>query len=200
MNDAPMNDDETNDARTTLVVVRHGETAWSLSGQHTGRTDVPLTAAGEASAAQLGARLAVFRPSLVISSPLSRSLDTARLAGFGDRLEIDDDLAEWDYGDYEGRTSAEINVGVPGWTVWTGAIPNGETIADVAARADRVIARALPVGGTVMLFAHGHISRILAARWVDHDPHLGRRLALNTARFGHLAYEHEDRVIADWNR
>ena len=150
-----------------LWLVRHGETEWSLSGAHTGRTDIPLTAAGREKAAAVGRYLAGRKFAGVLVSPLVRARETCRLAGY-ENAQIDADLSEWDYGDYEGRTTSQIQAERPGWTLWRDGVPNGETAAQVAARADSVIARALAIEGEndVILFAHGHILRVLAARWL----------------------------------
>jgi probable phosphoglycerate mutase len=181
-----------------IWLVRHGETAWSLSGQHTSRTDLPLTAEGERRAEELG-RILAGRPfALVLSSPMKRALDTCRLAGY--TATISDDLREWNYGDYEGLTSAEIQKTAPGWNVWTGAIPNGETIAQVSARADRAIARAITCDHDVALFGHGHLLRVLAARWIGMEPVAGQRLALSTGSISVLGHERETRVIRLWNQ
>lgn len=184
---------------TRLVLVRHGETEWAMSGRHTGRTDVPLTARGRVQAERLGS---VFRGrtfSRVLSSPLGRALETCRLAGFGDRAEVLDDLREWDYGVYEGRTRVEIAGEIPGWTVWTHPIEGGESLDDVGRRADRVIAATLPSGGDVLIFAHGHILRILAARWIEQPPILASRLELATAAVSELGWEQDRRTIESWN-
>jgi broad specificity phosphatase PhoE len=185
--------------RTRLVLVRHGETEWSRSGRHTGRTDVPLTDRGREQATRLGLELQQRPFRRVLSSPLGRALETCRLAGFGERAEIVEDLREWDYGVYEGRTTAEIAVGIPGWTVWTHPIPNGESLADLGRRADRVIASTLAVEGDVLVFSHGHILRVLAARWIEAPPRLGSRLALTTATLSELGWEQERRVVEGWN-
>jgi broad specificity phosphatase PhoE len=183
----------------SIWLIRHGETEWSLSGAHTGRTDIPLTDAGRARAAAIGCRLAGHRFALVLTSPLSRALETCRLAGFGDVAQIDPNLREWDYGDYEGRTTTEIRKEGPGWNLWTDGVPNGETIEQVTARAEAVIARAAAVEGDVALFSHGHLLRILAARWIGLPPSDGRLLALETASISILGYERETRVITRWN-
>jgi broad specificity phosphatase PhoE len=183
---------------TEIWLVRHGETEWSRSGQHTSRTDLPLTSEGQRQAASLKRVLAEHNFALVLSSPMKRAVDTSRLIGL--TPEISDDLVEWDYGDYEGLTTPEIQKRVPGWTVWTGASPNGETGEQVGARADRVIARALAAPGEVALFGHGHLLRILAARWVGLEPSGGRWLALSTASVSVLGYERETRVIRLWNQ
>ena len=184
-----------------LWLVRHGQTAWSLSGQHTGHTDIPLDEVGIAQGRAIAARLAGHRFALVRSSPRSRALETARLAGLGDELVIDDDLREWDYGALEGRTTPEIRSEIPDWTIWTGPWPGGETPDDVGARADRVIARCLDpsVDGDALLFGHGHLLRVLAARWVGLPPTGGAILALATATVSILGWDREHRVIETWN-
>jgi broad specificity phosphatase PhoE len=183
-----------------LWLVRHGETEWSLSGAHTGRTDIPLTAAGREKAAAVGRYLAGRKFAGVLVSPLGRARETCRLAGY-ENAQIDADLSEWDYGDYEGRTTSQIQAERPGWTLWRDGVPNGETAAQVAARADSVIARALAIEGEndVILFAHGHILRVLAARWLGLPPQDGRLFALGTAAVSTLGYERETRVITRWN-
>jgi len=182
-----------------IWLIRHGETEWSLSGQHTGRTDLPLTAAGKHHAEEIGRYLAGRPFALVLTSPLQRARETCRLAGYGGVAQIDADLCEWDYGAYEGRTSAQIQESVPDWTIWTSAVPQGETIQQVAARASRVIARATAAGGDVALFAHGHLLRVLTACWLGLPPDAGRLFALGTASVSVLGYERETRVIARWN-
>jgi probable phosphoglycerate mutase len=182
-----------------IWLIRHGETEWSLSGQHTGRTDLPLTAAGERHAGQIGRFLAGRPFALVLTSPLQRARETCRLAGYAAVAQADPDLREWDYGEYEGRTSAQIQESVPGWTIWTSPVPQGETIQQVAARAGRVIARASAAGGDVALFAHGHLLRILTACWLGLAPDAGRLFALGTASVSVLGYERETRVISGWN-
>jgi broad specificity phosphatase PhoE len=182
-----------------IWLIRHGETEWSRSGQHTGRTDVPLTPAGEHQAEALGRRLAGRTFALVLTSPLGRAGETCRLAGYGEVAQITDDLSEWDYGVYEGRTTADIRRQEPGWSIWTTSVPGGESIAQVAARARRVIERAAAAGGDVALFAHAHILRILAASWIEQPPDNGRLFALDTAAISVLGYERETRVIQVWN-
>lgn len=184
---------------TRLVLARHGETEWSRSGQHTGRTDIPLTEAGEAQARRLGAALAARSFSRIVSSPLRRALDTSRLAGFGDRVETDGDLQEWDYGVYEGRRRVDIAVDIPGWTVWGHPIVGGESLAELGARADRVIERLLPTGGDVLVFSHGHFLRVLAARWIEAPPLTANRLELSTATISELGWEQDRRVVEVWN-
>jgi len=182
-----------------VVLVRHGQTEWSLSGQHTGRTDIPLTQEGERQAEQVGARLAGWDFALVLCSPLSRATQTCRLAGMAGEVEITDDLREWDYGDYEGRRTVDIREERPGWDLWLHGVPNGETLEDVGRRADRVIERAGTAGGDVALFAHGHLLRVLGARWAGLPPAGGRRLGLTTASVSVLGWERETAVIERWN-
>jgi broad specificity phosphatase PhoE len=187
------------DTRPQAWLVRHGETAWSKSGQHTGRTDVPLTAAGRAQAQRLRRKMGRRRFALALSSPMARALETARLAGF-DRIEIDPDLHEWNYGQYEGLTTPQIRETVPGWSVWTHPIPGGESADEVAARVDRVIARVRgATEGDAVIFAHGHILRVLAARWLGLPATDGRLLALGTATVSVLGWERETPVVERWN-
>ncbi|MDQ2826905.1 MAG: histidine phosphatase family protein [Actinomycetota bacterium] len=182
-----------------VVLVRHGQTEWSLSGQHTGGTDIPLTGEGERQAEELGARLGAWRFHLVLTSPLARAIDTCRLAGAVAAAEVTDDLREWRYGDYEGRRTADIREERPGWDLWVDGVPNGETVDDVGRRADRVIERARAATGDVALFAHGHVLRVLAARWVGLPPADGRLLCLGTASVSVLGWERETAVIERWN-
>lgn len=182
-----------------LFVIRHGATEWSLSGQHTGHTDIPLLPEGEAQARATGALLADHEFALVLASPLQRARRTCELVGFGDRAVIEPNLIEWDYGEYEGITSAQIHETVPGWTVWTGEIPGGERIEQVAARADAVIDRVLAAEGDAIVFAHGHILRTLTARWCELDPVEGRRFVLDPATVCVLGWEHDSRTIQRWN-
>jgi broad specificity phosphatase PhoE len=183
----------------TLWLIRHGQTAWSLSGAHTGRTDLPLTEVGRENAIAVGRWLAGRKFALVLSSPLSRAVDTCRLAGYGDVAQVDPNLCEWNYGDYEGRSTTEIQQGRPGWSLWRDGPLNGETVEQVGARADAVLARVAAVDGDVALFAHGHILRILTARWLGLAPDCGRLFALGTATVSTLGHERETRVIATWN-
>jgi broad specificity phosphatase PhoE len=183
-----------------LVMVRHGETAWSLSGRHTGRTDIPLTERGAAQAAALAERLAGRAFALVLTSPRARARQTCELAGFGDVAEVLDDLAEWDYGDYEGLTTAEIRAERPGWTLWDDGAPDGETAALVAARVDRVLARVRAAEGDVLVFSHGHLLRVLAARWLGLEAAAGRYFVLDPASFSVLGWEREQPVIAGLNK
>jgi broad specificity phosphatase PhoE len=182
-----------------IWLVRHGETAWSLSGAHTGRTDIPLTPAGEKSAAVLAGLLWKHDFALVLTSPLQRARRTCELAGYGSVAELEPDLEEWDYGSYEGRTREQIQQERPGWSIFDDGVPDGETIQQVAARANRVIQRALHADGDVALFAHGHILRILTACWLGLKPDAGRSFALSPAGVSTLGYEHETRVITHWN-
>jgi probable phosphoglycerate mutase len=182
-----------------LVLIRHGATEWSQSGRHTGRTDLPLTEAGRDAARALTPRVARWDFAAVFVSPLQRARETGDLVGLGQHAVIDDDLREWDYGDYEGLTTDEIRRSSPGWTIFTGKVPNGETADQVAARADRVIARADDVDGVVALVAHGHILRVLAARWCALPATDGARLALDTSTLSVLGHEHEWRVVRHWN-
>jgi broad specificity phosphatase PhoE len=181
-------------------VLRHGATDWAESGRHTGRTDLPLNQQGREQATELG-RLLAGRPfARVLVSPLGRARDTCALAGYGDQAEACDDLLEWDYGDYEGLTTDQIRHQVPGWTIWNGGCPGGETIDQVATRADRVIATARDaVDGPVALFAHGHILRVLTARWCGLDPVEGSCFALDTATISVLGWEHEYPTLRRWN-
>jgi probable phosphoglycerate mutase len=182
-----------------LWLIRHGETEWSLSGAHTGRTDIPLTERGHAEAVALGNLLAGHRFALVLTSPMQRAEETCRLAGFGDVAQVDPDLREWDYGDYEGRSTPEIRSEKPDWFLWRDGVPNGETVEQVAARAERVIARATAVDGDTALFAHGHILRILTAQWLGLNADCGRLFAMGTASVSTLGHERETRVITRWN-
>lgn len=187
------------DHHPLAVLVRHGATTWSASGQHTGRTDIPLTATGEAQAEELRSRLAGQSFALVLSSPLGRARRTAELAGL-DHVIDEPDLVEWDYGDAEGKTTEEIRRRWPGWTVWDGPWPGGETIDQVAARADRVVARVRQLDtGVAALVGHGHMLRVLAARWLGAPPQAGRWLALDTGTLCELGWEHETAVVRHWN-
>lgn len=183
-----------------IYLIRHGATEWSQSGRHTGRTDIGLTAQGRSDACQVGRLLASIKFRRILVSPLSRAVDTARLAGFQEQIETDLDLREWDYGAYEGVTSLEIRRTVPGWTIWTHPCPNGETAEEVGARADSVLSRIAPDEGSIALFSHGHILRMLAARWLGLPPAGGRMFELNTASISRLGIEHESKVIQHWNQ
>jgi broad specificity phosphatase PhoE len=179
-------------------LIRHGETEWSRDGRHTSTTDLPLTTEGEAVAKGLRDRLDDHDFSLVLTSPRARARETARLAGHADAV-VDPDLAEWDYGDLEGKTSAEIGETYPGWTIWTGPVPGGETGEQVSARLDRVVARCRAAEGGVLLFGHGHALRALAARWLELPVIDGRHLKLDTATVSVLGYERETPVVLRWN-
>ncbi|MHB8641880.1 MAG: histidine phosphatase family protein [Gaiellaceae bacterium] len=181
------------------LLVRHGETEWSRDGRHTGRTDVPLTEHGREQALAVGAALRGRTFACVLVSPLSRALETCRLAGFGDRALSRDELVEWDYGEYEGRTTGEIRAERPGWLLWRDGVPGGETVEAVGVRADRVIAELRQTGGDALVVAHGHMLRILAARWLGLEPAGGRLFALDPATLSSLGYERETAVIRRWN-
>ena len=195
-------------AESAVLVIRHGETEWSRTGKHTGRTDVPLTDLGEQQAATAGrlirAVLGDRTPSLIISSPRVRARRTAELAGFTPQL-ISDDAAEWDYGDYEGMTSPEIEQVHPGWSIWHGPWPGGESADQVSARFDRLIAgaatelRQRQASGPVLVFSHGHAIRCIGARWLDIDVTTGSRFRLGTGAVSALGFEHTDPVISHWN-
>lgn len=181
------------------MLVRHGETEWSRDGRHTGRTDIPLTDEGRRQAAALAAALSAWQFALVLSSPLQRALETCRLAGYGTQAQVRPELMEWDYGRYEGLTSRQIAAENPDWSLWRDGGPDGETPADVGRRVDRVIAEIRRVTGDVLIFAHGHVLRVLAARWLGESPDAGRHYALQTATLSLLGFEHEDPVISRWN-
>jgi broad specificity phosphatase PhoE len=180
-----------------VVLVRHGETEWSAALRHTGRTDLPLTEKGVREARAVGDALRGRGFALVLSSPLQRALETARLAGF--QPQVRDELAEWDYGDYEGKTTAEIRETAPDWTIWCYGGAGGESPADVAERVDRVLAEILATNGEVLVFGHGHLLRVLCARWLELGPEGGRLFALDPATLSVLGFEREQRVIRTWN-
>lgn len=182
-----------------IVLVRHGETEWTRDGRHTGRTDVPLTDDGRRQAVALGRALGRREYELVLTSPLSRAHETARLAGFGDRARSRDELREWDYGEYEGRRTAEIREGRPGWTLWRDGVPGGETADEVRERVDGLLKELHDVDGDVLVFAHGHLLRVLAARWIGLEPPAGAHFALDPATVSVLGYERETPVIRLWN-
>ncbi len=184
--------------RGELWLIRHGETAWSASGRHTSSTDLALTAEGERKAVAVGRLLAGKTFAMVLASPLRRALETCRLAGY--TPEVTPELREWGYGAYEGLTTPEIQVQNPGWTIWTATPPGGESAEQVGARADRVIASATSAEGDVALFGHGHMLRVLAARWLGLEPTGGRLLALSTGSLSVLSHERETRVVQGWNR
>ena len=189
------------DVERQIWLARHGETEWSRDGRHTGLTEIPLTDLGRRQAEGLGTRLAAHRFALVLTSPRSRATATAGLAGFADVAVVDPDLAEWDYGALEGRRTAEIVEEFPGWTIWTGPWPGGETIDQVGARADRVLARCLApeVAGDTLLFGHGHMLRVLAARWLGLPGASGSLFGLSTATVSVLGWERERRITESWN-
>jgi probable phosphoglycerate mutase len=180
-----------------VVVVRHGETEWSRTGRHTGRTDIPLTENGERQARAVGEALRGREFALVVSSPLIRARDTARLAGF--EPELRDDLAEWDYGEYDGLTTPQIREQVPDWTIWQYGAVGGESVEQLAARADRVVAELLAVDSDVLVFSHGHFLRVLTARWLGLGAADGRLFALDSGTLGTLGFERDQRVIRSWN-
>jgi broad specificity phosphatase PhoE len=185
-----------------VVLVRHGETTWSSTRRHTGRTDVPLSEDGRRRARSLGPVLTALlegATALVATSPLQRARETCDLAGFGDRAEVWPELAEWDYGVFEGRRTAEIRETIPVWSVWTHPIDGGESLDAVAARADRVIERLLAVDRLAVLFAHAHLLRILGARWCGLEPSAGRALTIDPAGISMLGWEHDYQVIERWN-
>ena len=181
------------------MLVRHGETEWSRDGRHTGRIDIRLTERGRLQAQAVGAALGGREFALVLTSPLSRAAETCRLAGFGDRAERRDELMEWDYGACEGRTTPEIREERPGWTLWRDGVTGGETIEKVASRVDLVIEEIRGADGDALLFAHGHVLRVLTARWLGLEPHAGRLFALDPATLSTLGYERETPVIRVWN-
>jgi len=186
-------------AHVRVLLLRHGETEWSREGRHTGRSDIPLDDAGRARAREAGAALAGIEFTRVLVSPLRRARATAELAGLRGPVEVCDDLMEWDYGEYEGRTAAEIRGERPGWTIWDGGVIGGETLEEVAARADRVVARLRELEGDVAVVAHGHLLRILAARWCRLEPLVARSLMLQPATISSLGHEHGTPTITLWN-
>ena len=192
--------EQTDQQKPELWLIRHGETAWSLSGQHTSRTDIPLTDHGKARAKEIHDYLNGRPFSLVLTSPRQRAKETCRIAGYADVAQTDDNLSEWDYGSYDGRTTAEIRAERPGWSIWEDGVLDGEKIEQVAVRAQAVIDRSLAAGGQVALFSHAHFLRILAATWLGLDPRGGKLLALGTGSISRLGFERETRVILSWNR
>jgi broad specificity phosphatase PhoE len=182
-----------------IVLVRHGETEWSKSGQHTSRTDLSLIEEGRERAKALRSELAEWSFTLVLSSPLKRALETCELAGFGDRVELEENLREWDYGEYEGMTTPDIRDINPGWNLWHDGCPAGELPGEVTARADRALARMRAVGGVVLVFAHGHILRVLTARWLHMAPEAGARFVLAAGSVSVLGYERETEALRRWN-
>ncbi len=182
-----------------IVLVRHAETEWSLTGRHTGRTDIPLTEQGRAAAAALAPRLRGRSFALVLVSPLRRARETCELCGLGAQARPLEQLLEWDYGDYEGLTTAEIHSTRPGWNLWRDGCPGGESAADVGARADSVIAEFEHADGDVAVFSHGHMLRVLGARWIALYPAEGGRLGLSTGAICVLGHERSTRILARWN-
>jgi broad specificity phosphatase PhoE len=182
-----------------MVLARHGETEWSRDRRHTGRTDVPLTGHGRAEAERLRSEFEGRRFALVLCSPLERALDTCRLSGLGERAQLTEDLLEWDYGDYEGITTAEIRAERPDWNLWRDGCPGGETAAEVCERVDRVIAVLRSLEADAILFSHGHLLRVLTARWLGLGPESGALFALDTGTLSALGYERETPVIRRWN-
>jgi broad specificity phosphatase PhoE len=182
-----------------IVLVRHGETEWSRAGKHTGHTDVRLTETGRKQAEAVGEALRRREFARVLTSPLARAAETARLAGFGDPAEEREELREWDYGEYEGRTTPEIREERPGWTLWRDGVPGGESAAEVAERVDRLLAELRSGEGEVLVFGHGHLLRVLAARWIGLGPESGSHFALDPATISVLGHERETPVIRVWN-
>jgi broad specificity phosphatase PhoE len=182
-----------------IYLARHGETAWSLTGQHTGLTDLPLTARGECNARQLGDRLNGLQFARVFTSPLRRASRTCELAGFGQRAEADRDLVEWNYGGYEGLRNVEIRAKRPDWELFRDGVPGGESINEIGARADRVVNKVRSIEGDILLFSSGHFLRVLAARWIGLKTENGRNFLLGTASLSTLTYEHSDPAIGLWN-
>jgi broad specificity phosphatase PhoE len=186
-------------AQREVVLVRHAETEWSRAGRHTGRTDLPLTDAGRAAARALGARLSDWHFQLVLTSPLQRARETCELCGLGELAEVREELLEWDYGEYEGLTSAQIHATRPRWSLWRDGCPDGESPAQVGARAGRLIDELRRSDGAVAVFSHGHLLRVLGARWIELEPAGGARLGLATAAICVLGYERTTAVLARWN-
>jgi broad specificity phosphatase PhoE len=182
-----------------VYVIRHGETEWSLSGQHTGVTDIPLTENGRAVARRLQPILAQQSFQLVLTSPLSRARETCELAGLGARAVLDPDLKEWNYGEYEGLTPKQIHAKAPGWMIFRDGCPGGESPAQIGARVDRVIARVRVAKGDVALFAHGHVFRVLVARWIGFPPDAGQHFLLDTATLNVLGYYRDSPAVKIWN-
>ena len=185
--------------RGDVVLVRHGETEWSLSGQHTGLTDIPLTERGREEARLLEPLLADADFALILSSPLRRARETCKLAGLGDRMEIEPDLVEWNYGEYEGLTAAQIHAIAPDWMLFTDGCPRGESPEQVGARVDRLICKVQNVAGRVALFAHGHVFRVFVARWIGLPPSGGRHFLLNTSTVCVLSYYRGSPAVKRWN-
>jgi probable phosphoglycerate mutase len=181
------------------VLVRHGETEWSLAGRHTSRTDLPLTEAGRERAESLAGSLTGWSFELVLCSPLRRARETCELAGFGDVAQICDDLHEWDYGEYEGLTTAQIRSQRPDWSLWRDGCPGGETPDQVGTRASEALRRAGSAAGDALLFAHGHILRVICARWIEMPVAAGARFALSAGAVSTLGFERKTQVVREWN-
>ncbi len=186
-------------ATSEVVLVRHGETEWSANGRHTSRTDLPLVESGRKRAAALRGPLSHYSFSLVLTSPLLRARETCQLAGYGDVAQVDDDVREWGYGEYEGLTTPQIRETRPGWSLWRDGCPGGDSPLEIEARADRVLARLTEAKGASLVFAHGHILRVLCARWLSMDAAGGARFALSAGTISVLGHERETRVIHLWN-
>jgi broad specificity phosphatase PhoE len=182
-----------------IWLIRHGETPWSLSGQHTGKTEMELTPVGQAMAKAVGHALGGHKFAMVLTSPRIRARETCRLSGYGGSAIIEENLQEWDYGGYEGRKSVEIKAEIPGWSLWRDGVRDGESLASVGSRADQVIRRAMDCEGDVAMFAHGHILRVLGARWLGLPPDGGRYFALDAGTICVLGFEHQRPVISQWN-
>ena len=182
-----------------VVLVRHAETEWSLNGRHTGRTDIPLTDAGRAAASALAPRLRERRFELVLVSPSMRARETCELCGLGAQARVREELHEWDYGDYEGLTTPQILAERPDWVLWRDGCPGGESAAQVGERADRLIAELATVDGDAAVFSHGHMLRVLGARWISLEPQDGARLGLSTGAVCVLGSEHDTAILAHWN-
>jgi probable phosphoglycerate mutase len=182
-----------------IVLVRHAETEWSRDGRHTGRTDIPLTDHGRNAARAAAARLSGWRFALVLASPLRRARETCELCGLGGAAQTREELLEWDYGDYEGLTTPQIEALRPGWSLWRDGCPGGESPAEVGARADRLIAELRAVDGDLAVFSHGHMLRVLGARWIELEPSFGARLRLSTGAICVLGYEREIPALSLWN-
>jgi broad specificity phosphatase PhoE len=182
-----------------IWLIRHGETEWSLSGQHTGRTDIPLTEHGRAQAALLRPVLAAQSFDLVLCSPMVRARETCKATGLGDAAQEESDLREWDYGVYEGRTTKDIRAEDPDWSIWSSPVPQGESLGEIQARAERVIGRLLASGGRIALFSHAHFLRVLAGCWMTDSAALGAHLSLDTASVSVLGFDRETRALRQWN-
>jgi len=186
-------------SNSMVVLIRHAETEWSRDGRHTGRTDISLTDRGREAAASLPGRLAAWSFSKVLVSPSARARETCEIAGLADRAQTEEGLLEWDYGAYEGLTTPQINEQRPGWSLWRHGCPAGEDAAAVGARADRVLAALSAADGTVAIFSHGHMLRVLGARWIELPPQTGAALGLSTGAISVLGFERQTHILAGWN-